>query len=97
TKIQELADAGLRRMAISIDGGTATTHDEFRQETGSFEQTITAARMVQEIGLPLQINTTVCAETVDELSEIKDLVDELGAVLWSVFFLVPVGRGDVLD
>ncbi|MFC7139817.1 TIGR04053 family radical SAM/SPASM domain-containing protein [Halosimplex aquaticum] len=96
-RIQALANAGLRRMALSIDGGSAETHDAFRKETGSFEQTVTAARAAREAGLPLQVNTTVCAETVDELPEIRELVADLGAVLWSVFFLVPVGRGQVLD
>lgn len=96
-RIQALADAGLRRMALSIDGGSAAIHDEFRQEQGSFEQTIQAARATQAADLPLQINTTVCAETVEELPAIRDLVTDLGAVLWSVFFLVPVGRGRMLD
>ena len=96
-RVSALADAGLRRMALSIDGGSAATHDEFRQEQGSFDQTVRAAKATKEAGLPLQINTTVCAETVDELPAIRDLVVELGAVLWSVFFLVPVGRGRVLD
>lgn len=96
-QIQELADAGLRRLAVSLDGASAATHDEFRQETNSFDQTIEAARAAQEAGLPIQINTTVCRETVDELPAVRDLVADLGAVLWSVFFLVPVGRGAVLD
>jgi len=59
--------------------------------------TIEAAREARAAGLPLQINTTVCAETVDELPALADLVEELGAVLWSVFFLVPVGRGRELE
>ncbi len=96
-RVSELADAGLRRMALSIDGGSAAAHDEFRGESGSFEGTVRAAEAARETGLPLQINTTVCAETVGELPAIRSLVADLGAVLWSVFFLVPVGRGRVLD
>jgi len=96
-RIEALADAGLRRMALSIDGGSPAAHDEFRQEAGSFAETVAAARAVREAGLPLQVNTTVCAETVGQLPAIRDLVEGLGAVLWSVFFLVPVGRGTVLD
>lgn len=42
-RVQALADTGLRRMALSIDGGSAAAHDEFRQERGSFEQTLHAA------------------------------------------------------
>lgn len=96
-RIQELSDAGLRRLALSLDGGSPETHDGFRKETGSYTQTMQAALAAKEVGLPLQINTTVCAETVEELPAIRDIVAELGAVLWSVFFLVPVGRGRVLE
>ncbi|MFC7157441.1 radical SAM protein [Halomarina halobia] len=96
-RIDELRDAGLRRMALSLDGGSGEPHDEFRGEPGSFERTLRAARDAREAGLPLQINTTVCAETVEELPAIRELVTGLDAVLWSVFFLVPVGRGRILD
>ncbi|WP_372479405.1 radical SAM protein [Halomicrobium sp. HM KBTZ05] len=95
-RIESLQDAGLRRMALSLDGGDADSHDAFRGESGSFEATLAAAEAARETGLPLQINTTVCAETVDQLPAIRELVADLGAVMWSVFFLVPVGRGRVL-
>lgn len=95
--VDELADAGLRRLALSIDGATARAHDEFRGEPGSFEGTVSIARYAREQGVPLQINTTVCRETLAELPDLADLIEELGAVLWSVFFLVPIGRGTVLD
>ncbi|MFB6228078.1 MAG: radical SAM/SPASM domain-containing protein, partial [Halobacteriales archaeon] len=87
----------LRRMALSLDGATAAAHDGFRKETGSFDATIEAARQAKAAGVPLQINTTVCAETVEQLPAVRDLVADLGAVLWSVFFLVPVGRGRALE
>ncbi len=96
-RLQHLAAAGLRRIALSIDGATAASHDDFRGEDGSFERTMRAARAAKDAGLPVQLNTTVCADTVDELPAIRDLAAELGIVLWSVFFLVPVGRGAVLD
>jgi len=95
-RIADLQDAGLRRMALSIDGGDPEAHDAFRGVSGSFEATMDAAAAAREADLPLQINTTVCAETVAQLPAIRDLVEELGAVMWSVFFLVPVGRGQVL-
>ena len=95
--IERLADTGLKRLALSIDGASAASHDDFRGESGSFEQTLEAARTAREVGLPLQVNTTVCERTVDELRGLCGLVADLDAVLWSVFFLVPVGRGRVLD
>mgnify|MGYP000235144291 CR=1 FL=1 len=95
--VGELADAGLRRMALSVDGATAERHDAFRGEDGSFADTMRAAQAARDEGIPLQVNTTVCRRTVSDLPEIADLVADLGAVLWSVFFLVPVGRGAALD
>jgi radical SAM protein len=95
-RVGEVADAGLRRLALSIDG-PAAVHDTFRGEVGSFERTKAAAETAREVGLPLQINTTVCAATVETLPAVRDIVAELGAVLWSVFFLVPVGRGRRLE
>ena len=95
--VDELADAGLRRLALSIDGATAEAHDEFRGEPGSFEGTVSVAHHAREQGIPLQINTTVCQETLPELPDLADLIEDLGAVLWSVFFLVPIGRGQVLN
>jgi radical SAM protein with 4Fe4S-binding SPASM domain len=49
------------------------------------------------VGLPLQINTTVAAETAPYLEAMAALVEELGVVFWEVFFLVPTGRGSVLS
>ncbi|WP_146417555.1 radical SAM protein [Haloarcula hispanica] len=95
-RLAELDDAGLRRLALSIDGGDSESHDTFRGESGSFEATMAAAEAARNLDIPLQINTTVCAETVEQLPAIRDLVADLDAVLWSVFFLVPVGRGRVL-
>lgn len=95
--VDTLSDAGLRRLALSIDGATAEAHDDFRGEPGSFEGTVSIARYASEQGIPLQINTTVSRETVGELPAIAELTEDLGAVLWSVFFLVPIGRGRILD
>ena len=94
--IDALASAGLRRLALSVDG-PERVHDAFRGEDGSFERTIEAARAARDAGVPVQINTTVCASTADGLPAVRRLVANLGAVLWSVFFLVPVGRGRLLD
>jgi AdoMet-dependent heme synthase len=96
-RIEALADAGLERIAVSLDGASAGSHDAFRGETGSFAETIRAVEDARDAGIPVQVNTTVCRETVGELPAIRSLVSELGPVLWSVFFLVPIGRGRVLE
>ncbi|MBZ6496294.1 TIGR04053 family radical SAM/SPASM domain-containing protein [Natrinema longum] len=96
-RIESMVDAGLKRMAVSLDGATPESHDAFRGEDGSFEETIRAVEDARAAGLPVQVNTTVCRQTVDELPAIRDLLTEIGAVMWSVFFLVPVGRGRILE
>lgn len=95
--LDRLNDVGVHRIALSLDGATADRHDAFRGEEGSFETIRRAAEYAGDIGLSIQINTTVTAETVDDLPEIAALVAEFDAVMWEVFFLVPIGRGTELE
>jgi len=95
--VERLAEAGVRRMALSLDGSTAERHDGFRGEAGSFRTVLRAAAHARRAELPLQINTTVTAGTASDLPEIARRVTDLGAVMWEVFFLVPVGRGARLE
>jgi radical SAM protein len=88
---------GLSRCAFSLDGSTPEIHDRFRGTRGSYELTVGALRALREIGMPIQVNTTVSRYNVDDLGRIADLVESFGAVLWSVFFLVPTGRGRAQD
>ncbi|MFB6201196.1 MAG: radical SAM protein [Halorhabdus sp.] len=95
--IERLADAGVSRIALSLDGATAQAHDEFRGETGSFARVEQAATQARAAGMEIQINTTVTANTVTDLPEIADMVAEFDAAMWEVFFLVPIGRGEELS
>lgn len=92
-RLGALRRAGAGVVSFSLDGGAPAAHDAFRRVPGSFAWTLAACRAAQAVGLRLQVNTTVSRETVPELPAICRLVAELGANLWSVFFLVPVGRG----
>lgn len=95
--LTELYDAGARAVSLSLDGATAETHDGFRGVSGVFDATIEAAEVVRETGFRLQINTTVTKGTAPELPEILRMVVDFQASLWSVFFLVPTGRGEGLE
>jgi radical SAM protein len=90
--IERFQNCGVARMAISLDGPDAESHDGFRGVTGSFGRTIRALQYGQQIGLQTQVNTTVTRHNVGRLSEIANLVKGAGAKLWSVFFLVATGR-----
>lgn len=95
--MMRMRDAGAKAVSLSLDGATAATHDGFRGVGGVFDATFEAARMIRDLGLRLQINTTVTQGTVAELPQVLRQVIDLGASLWSVFFLVPTGRGESLD
>ncbi len=94
--VHRFKDVGVWMMSVSVDGSTAERHDAIRQVPGSFAQTIKAIRWAKEVGLPLQINTLVCAETYDDIPNIGTLLADLEVERWSVFFLVATGRGKVL-
>lgn len=94
-RLEEIKAAGIKRLAMSLDGATAEVHDAFRGFSGSFERTMGILASLREIDLPFQINTTVTNTNVDTLPEIMEHVRASGAVQWSVFFLVPTGRANV--
>jgi radical SAM protein with 4Fe4S-binding SPASM domain len=90
--LARLADAGLARLAISVDGPDARTHDGFRGRAGSYERSLEILRSARALGLSTQVNTTVYADTIHALDAMAACVGALGASLWSVFYLVPTGR-----
>lgn len=95
--IVRLQGAGLARIAVSMDGASAITHDAFRGLSGSFARTFEAVQWANEIGLPVQINTTFSRRNIGEIDAIVSLMKSLAITLWSVFFLVPTGRGKLND
>lgn len=95
--IERFRDCGVARMAVSLDGPDATSHDGFRRIEGSFDRTIFALEHAQRVGLPTQINTTVTRHNLGRLPEIASHVASYGACLWSVFFLVVTGRATRSD
>jgi AdoMet-dependent heme synthase len=90
--IRALKDAGIARLAVSLDGSHPGIHDEFRQVSGSFDHGLRILRASQEIGLSTQVNTVVARHNLDDFDALCALMTELGIVFWEVFFLVPMGR-----
>lgn len=95
--IEKAKEVGLSRWAFSIDGPTAGIHDHFRGTAGSFDLTMERIKYLHELEIPIQINTVISRYNVDFLEEMAKMVEDLKCVLWSVFFLVPTGRGQVTD
>jgi AdoMet-dependent heme synthase len=91
--IDEWKRIGLARMAISLDGATAESHDLFRGIPGTFDRAIVALEHAQKIGLETQLQTTVTRRNMSELRDIARICEDVGTRMWSLFFLLPMGRG----
>lgn len=88
---------GAKAISLSLDGSTPERHDHFRQVPGSFALTTRGWQIARQMGLKLQLNTTVTRYNLEDLPELFRLVLEYGAMTWSLFFLVPTGRGKAED
>ncbi len=96
--ITKLKRHGIQSLGLSLDGSSAAKHDAIRGIPGTFDRTIHAARHAGEIGLPIQVNTLVSEETVDDLPAVYELLSTSFPVMrWSLFFLIAVGRGTALN
>lgn len=91
-RLKEVRDAGIRRIALSLDAPRPEVHDEFRQVEGSWQRTMDIFEKAKEVGISVQVNTTVTKFNVDILDEMVPFLEQIGAVQWSVFFMVPTGR-----
>lgn len=96
-RMRALKEAGLAHWAFSLDGSTPEIHDRFRGIRGVYDRTMACIDHLHQLGIPLQINTTVSQYNLPDLAAIASRVKELGAVRWSVFFLVPTGRARLAD
>jgi radical SAM protein with 4Fe4S-binding SPASM domain len=88
-----IADTGISRVAISLDGAVAATHDNFRGVQGAHALAVRALRALRGEGVSVQINSTIAKHNVTELPAMLDLALEIGADALHLFMLVPVGCG----
>ena len=92
-----LKEHGVEGLGLSLDASAAGLHDSIRGVPGTFDRTIEAMRWAREIDMPLQVNTLVAAETARDLPATYELLKGSGVARWSLFFLISVGRGKVLQ
>lgn len=92
-----LKEHSVEGLGLSLDGSTPEHHDSIRGVSGTFDRTIQAMRWAQELAMPVQVNTLVSVETAPDLPAIYELLKPLGISRWSLFFLISVGRGKVLQ
>ena len=90
---KKMIDAGILAVSLSLDGDNEETHDEFRNEKGSYKKVIEAAHILKEANLKFQINTTVTKKNFDSLDNIQSIAKDLEASQFHPFMFVPTGKG----
>jgi AdoMet-dependent heme synthase len=94
TVCDRIKEAGIRMVSLSLDGASAATHDNFRNQAGAFDGTMNAIRLFNEHNIPFLINSSFTLRNRTEIPEIFKLVKGLGATAWYMFMIVPTGRGE---
>ncbi|MDR3232507.1 MAG: TIGR04053 family radical SAM/SPASM domain-containing protein [Planctomycetaceae bacterium] len=96
--LEKAKEAGVQAFGISLDAPSAEVHDAFRGFAGSFAKTREMIETAKELQVPVQVNTSITRRNfhlIDALAEYLEVCcgEGGGVMMWSVFFLIPVGRG----
>lgn len=95
--IEQLKELGVGVVSISLDGSTPETHDGLRGVKGTWKRSIDVLDIAKEVGLKVQINTTVMKSNLHQLPDLFDIALRHNSAAWEVFFLVRTGRGAFLE
>ena len=90
----KIKEAEIKMVSLSLDGATATTHDNFRNVQGAFDGTMRAIELFNRHKIPFLINSSFTTRNKEEIPEIYKLVKTFGATAWYMFMIVPTGRGE---
>ena len=94
---EKLKKSGLNAIAISIDSMNEEVHDEFRGEKGALKAAIAGIKNSIDAGLRVQVNTTISRYNLDDIDEVMEYANKIGALSSHMLFLVDVGRGKNID
>ena len=86
-------EAGVSAIGLSIDGPNPEVHDAFRGFEGSFQKSLEMLQYARDLELPVQVNTSITRRNAHLVDDIAGVARRPGIMMWSVFFLVPVGHG----
>ena len=95
--LRKLKEHGIDGLGLSLDGSDASRHDSIRGVAGTFDRTMQAIAWGEALEIPIQVNTLAAAETADDIPAIFALLKPHHIARWSLFFLISVGRGKVLQ
>ncbi len=89
---QRLSQYSLGSIAVSLDGSTPRTHEQFRRVEGSFEKAVNALRLLREHDVNTSVGYVLHRENYAEVTGIIALCIEYGVKLINIMRIAPVGR-----
>jgi len=90
-RVEQLAEAGLRGVGVSIDGPEAV-HDVLRGSPGSYRAALRALTVARRAGLTIASNMQVNRLTWHFLREHYEVMQDHGVRGWRLQITVPMGR-----
>jgi radical SAM protein with 4Fe4S-binding SPASM domain len=89
TTIADLKKAGLSRLGLTLEAGSAALHDHLCGIAGSYQRTLTAMKWANECRLPLQIHTNLRRRNLHQLRQIASAIKGFRILGWGISFPVP--------
>jgi radical SAM protein with 4Fe4S-binding SPASM domain len=93
--LRNLHAYGIQRIQVSLDGGTAATHDYLRNKNGAFDKAVANLSAINRVSEPV-INTTVNNMNLTELDAIVEIGLRAGVTKFKFFPQKPTGRARLL-
>ena len=77
--VNELADAGLDHVQLSLQGADVETNDTVAGYRGAFARKMEVAKLVAATGMPLTINAVIHRANIHQVARLIELSVEMGA------------------
>jgi SynChlorMet cassette radical SAM/SPASM protein ScmF len=92
----EIAKSNNRSVSVSIDGSNSKTHEWIRGVEGSFEKAKQAVRNLASNGTAPQVIMTLMRRNMDQVEDLINMSEDLGASSVKFNVLQPTARGEGL-
>ncbi|MFF2924528.1 cytosylglucuronate decarboxylase [Streptomyces celluloflavus] len=83
-QIERLAVAGLAQVIVSLDGGSADTHDVYRRSPGLFDNGLRGLRTAAGLGVLPRVNSVVGPHNYAEMPQLQKVLTEAGVRQWEL-------------
>jgi MoaA/NifB/PqqE/SkfB family radical SAM enzyme len=92
-KCNQLADAGLSILYVSLDSLDSEKHDQFRNRRGSFDRVVVGIRNAVQAGLKVKLSTVLTTINSGEIEEIVGRAEDWGIAGVEFKRFRPIGNG----